>query len=327
MLFVEQRLKFSIDFHQFERLLSHVSQFVNISIEINSLEGKTLVCTHGHSNGVGCNKQGAEPVRCHAESFNISRQIEKSGKTVVQKCYENIDIIGIPLKCNKDIVGILFACASTDNGNMSNKAIEFLEEIANRISNEILNQFEINDVTQELSDKYEELNLIYDIWENIGKLSNAEEAVKLIVEQSNEILTSRIVLVSIPSKHILELSYNDLDPLPIDINDKSLLEKIGRVIIDRLNSAYISPSHIVINNCCNDMQLANLFGIPFGILAVPVQLKGHVSGFMCIINFHPKKSFLTGDVKLATSLARQISMALTKLELYQNLKDFSWSMS
>jgi len=326
MFTIKERQKFDIDFHRFERLFSHISRLVNISVEINNLQGETMVCIPENHAGVSCNIQEVKHGRCCAESCNLSRQIEKSGETAMQKCHDHIDILGIPLHCNQVLVGILFACSRTDKGNMSNRVIEFLEEIANRITSEIQSQFETDNLSQELSDKYEELNLIYDIGEKLKGVAIAKEAVKFIIEESRETLDSNMVLASIFGKDIHETSYSCSAPLPIDINDKSLMEKIDRALIERFDSPDIPTEHIVLNDVCDDVPLARLFDIPMGMLAVPVKLKRSVIGFVCFINFDREKSFLTGDVRLAISIAEQMSLALTNAELYQNLKDFLLSV-
>ncbi len=322
MFSVEVKRKIDINFRRFERLLFHVSRLVNISIEIKNPEGKTIICAPENSGGVNCNKQGKEQRSCCAETTDMFQEIVESGRTAVQKCRYNIDIIGIPLKRNQELAGILFACKKTDNVNMNNPTIEFLEEIADRITSEIQAQFEIDNVAQELSDKYEELRLIYDIGRELGGISTVKEAIRFIVEESMETLNANMVLASIPGKDIQETSYDYPLPLPIDINDQSLMEKIDKVITKRFTSGDTHPAQIVFRNVCEDMELSDLFDAPMGMLAAPVKLKGVVSGFLCVINFNMKKSFQTGDVRLASSLAEQISLAVTNKELLQNLKDF-----
>jgi HD-GYP domain-containing protein (c-di-GMP phosphodiesterase class II) len=322
MFVVEQRQKLDIDFHQFERLLFHVSQIIHISLEIKNPEGETMVCSPRNSHGVSCNKQGEEPGICLAHSFNLYRQIEKSGKTSVQKCDGDNDIIGMPLTCNNDLAGILFACIKTDKSNMDNRVIAFLEEIANRISREMHSQFEIDRFTQELSNKYEELNLIYDIGRNLGGIGNANKTIQVIVEQSKETLNSNMALASIPTKDIYESSYSSTNTSPIKMHDKTSIENLNRVIIEKFASSDIDSSYIVLNDTSNDIQLSQLFDVPLSMMVVPIKLKGSVTGFLCIIRLDTANPFQTGDVQLALSLAQLISMALTNTELHQNLKDF-----
>lgn len=328
MIHLDQAQKYHIDFDRFEKLLYHVSRLVNLAVEIKDLNGESIVRTCKKSAGTDCDKQGGEPYRCHSESSSLFRRIERSGKSEVQKCCDSADIIGIPVRCrvNQDLAGILFACSRTGTGIINNEVKEFLEEMADRISCDIQSQTELHDFAQELSEKYEELNLIYDIGKNLVGTTNARKAITYIVEQAKEILYSDMVMTSIPGDAICEIHYSNGHSLPKDICDESRLKQIEEAVMKRLSSPEISPAHIVLNDVRNDEHLGHLIDVPMGLLAVPVRLKAAVAGFLCIINFDLNKSFQTGDVRLTASLAQQISLALTNAELYQDLKDFLLSV-
>jgi HD-GYP domain-containing protein (c-di-GMP phosphodiesterase class II) len=240
---------------------------------------------------------------------------------MLQTNCEDIEIIGIPLQCNKELVGILCACWRAGEGSMVNRAGAFLEEIANRISYEIQMQFETESMTKELSDRYEELNLVYDVGKELGKIDTSEEAVKFIVEHSQIALESDAALVSIPGRDILEIVCISPSGLPFDIHDKSLIAIIDEIIIKRLSSFDIYPAHIVLDAACDDKFPVELLNVSLEILAAPIKLKDSLNGMLCIINFETKNAFKTGDMSLLTSLAEQISMVITNAELYENLKD------
>ncbi|MBI5740465.1 MAG: HD domain-containing protein [Nitrospirae bacterium] len=326
MLLIEQKRTIDIDFQRFERLLHQIALLANVSVRIMSLKGKTLVSANGTSDALCCDKQATEPERCRAESFNLFRYIEKSGKPALKTCHENLVMAGIPLKCNQEIVAVLCSCMKSEEGDPVSGMAEFLDEIANRISSEIQGQYEADNITQELSDKYEELNLIYDFGRNLGKIVTNEEAIQFIARQSQETLGSDMVMVSIPGMNINEVYCDHPERLPFDIKDTPLTSKIGEVILEKFISPGMQPSHIIVNDACDDMQLSHLFDVPVAMLAIPFKLKGSVNGFLSVINFDSKKGFETGDMRLLTSLAEQMSMAITNAELYQNLRDFLLSV-
>lgn len=320
--------KYHIDFGRFEKLLRQVSIIVNLTIEIKANNGESMVRACNRPDGMGCDTQGGGSSRCHAESSSLFRRIEKSGKSEVQKCCDSVDIIGIPLicRCKQDMVGILFACSGTGAGNISNEVKEFLEELAERISGDIQNQTEIYEFTQELSEKYEELNLVYDIGKNLGGITSAHKAITYIAEQAKESLDSDMVMISVPGDLIYKIHDDKWHSLPKDMCDAFRLKEIEEAVKKRLTSPEISPAHIVLNDVRDDAHLAHLSDVPMGLLVLPVKLKGSVAGFLCIINFDMNRSFQTSDVSLTTSLAQQISLSLTNTELYQDMKDFMLSV-
>jgi len=320
MLLVEQKRTFHIDFQQFEKLLHHISLLANVSVRIMSLKGKNFLSADGNPDKVSCNKQTTGPERCRAESFNLFRYIEKSGKAALKTCHENLVMAGIPLKCNQETVAVLCGCMKSEEGDSGRETVEFLEEIANRISSEIQSQFDADNITQELSDKYEELNLIYDLGRNLGRIISTEEAVQFIAERTHESLNSDMSIISIPEMDINVANCGRTGALPLNINDRQMMRKIGEIVLEKFISD-TQPSHIIVNDDCDDMQLSYLFDVPVAMLAVPVRLKGSVNGFMGIINFNPKKAYQTGDMSLLTSLAAQMSMSITNAELYRNLRN------
>ena len=230
---VEQNRKYDIDFQGIERLLSHLSRLLDISIDIRSPEGETMMCGPDNSHGMSCRMKETATGKCFAESLHLSRQIESSGNMMVQTNCDDIEILGLPLQCNKEVVGILCACGRAGDGSMVYRAGAFLKEIANRISYEIQMQFETDSLTKELSNRYEELNLIYDVGKELGKIDTSEEAVKFIVEHSQIALESDAALVSIPGRDILEIVCSSPSRVPFDIHDKSLIAIIDEIIIKR----------------------------------------------------------------------------------------------
>ncbi len=315
----------TIDFQKYEQLLLHTSRIANISIELHNLRNEVVVSAPGNSNGKSCTARNAEPGQCCAECIDISHQIRMSGKTRMKTCHDNFTIISVPIKFKQQLAAILHVCARADNGDGYKGIDKFLEEIAARITQEIEKEDEINNLATELSAKYEELSLIYDIGRTLGGISTAVEAIKFIVAQSKDTFDADLVLASIPKNHIFEISDGYPSPAPVDFSDKILMKKLDDLFLEKLSAAE-SDASIVINDVSADRQLHSLINAPLGLLAVPVKLKGEVAGFLCIINVDTQNPFETGDVKLARSLAEQISLSLTNAELYQNLKDFLLSV-
>jgi putative nucleotidyltransferase with HDIG domain len=321
MQLVEQRQNFDIDFEGFERLLSHLCQLLDISINIKSPEGETLIGGHNNAHAISCRMKEAVTGTCGAEGLHLFRQIESSGKTTLQTQCDNIEIMGIPLQCNKELVGILCACWKAGEGTMVHRAGALLEEIAGRISYEIQMQFEAESLTKELSEKYEELNLIYDIAKKLGEVTTSQEAIDFIIEQSQIALETDATLVSIPDRDILQLICSSPSGLPIDVHDKSVIAKIDEIIIGKLSSHDSQPIHIILDGTGDYELPPDLLHVSLDILAAPITVKASFAGILYLINFNTKKAFRTGDMRLLASLAKQISMVVTNTELYKNLKD------
>ncbi len=322
MHIVEKSRKFDIDLQGIDRLLYHLSRLLDISIDIKSPEGDTMMCGHDNSHGMSCRMMEAIPGKCGAEILNLFQRLKTSGNMMVQANCDDIEIIGFPLQCNKELVGILCACSPAHEGSMPNRAGAFLEEVANRISCEIQAQFETENLANELSNRYEEINLLYEVGKKLGKIDTNEHSIKFIIEHLQNAIEPDVVLVSLPGKDIFEIVCSSPSSVPFDIHDNSLIAIIDEIIIKRVSFSDIHPAHIFLDAACDDSFPAELHNVSLDILAAPIKLKDSLDGILCIINFETKNAFETGDMSLLTSLAEQISLVLTNAELYENLKDF-----
>ena len=324
MLQVDKRQKSYIDYDRFEKLLSHLSRIVHLDIDVMDRNGESLVQACKESFGKACSKKEGEPYLCQGECALLFQVVKMSGNAELRKCHDNTDIIGIPVICGSDqhMEGMLIACSKVATGSIKHEVKEFLEELALRISSDIQNQIEICECTIELSERYEELNLIYDIGEKLGEACNLQESITHIIEEAKDTFCADMVLTSIPGDILFGINYENGVSLPKDICNKSFLNRTNAVINNKLRSESTGYGNIVSNDISSDKHLAQIIDSPMTLLAVPINLKGEISGFLSIINFDQKKSFHTGDVRLVEALAHQISLALTNAELYDDLKNF-----
>jgi HD-GYP domain-containing protein (c-di-GMP phosphodiesterase class II) len=318
----EQTKNVTIDLQGIKRLLYHLSLLLDISIDVKSPDGETMLGGPESSMGTYCSIREAAEGTCSADSLHLIRQLETSGRMLQKKC-DGIEIIGIPLKCNKELIGILCACRRADEGSMVKRAGPFLEEIAHRISCEIQSQFEAESLADELSHRYEELSLVYDVGKELGKLDSSEESIKFIIENLQKALEPDMAVISIPGRDVLEIQCSSPSGLPIDIHDRPLISKIDKIFVRKLSSPELHPAHLVLDGTCDSTFPVDLQTVSLEVLGAPVKLNKSAVGMLYIINFfETKKTFQTGDMRLLISLAEQVSMIITSAELYQNLKDF-----
>jgi putative nucleotidyltransferase with HDIG domain len=306
------------DLTRFEPLLTQVSKAIGSPLVIKNLSGEVLVGTVG----VYCAKEGDERLRCREEHWKFSKEIATIQTTKVNTCYDGFKIVGVPLLCGTSIIGILSAYFPSDSWSENAPAVGLLEEVASLIAEQVYNQFEIDNMAQELSSRYEELNLIYDLGKKLGEVAEFDKTIQFIVEQAAETLNADIVLASIPKKEILEISGSSGDPLSSGLTNLSLLEQAQEVLLRKVTLAEDSPPHLVLGDIRTDAELKDISEKPMSLLAVPVKLMSDVSGFLCIMNSEPQFPFLTGDVRLVSSLGEQISFVVTNAQLYQDLKNF-----
>ena len=321
MHIIQKSQKFNIDAEGIGRLLLHITRLLDISADVKNTEGDTMLGSHGSSHGVRCHMMEAASDKCSNELGNLIKQLSSAGNKVSQIQRDDFQFMGFPIHCNKELVGMLCSCWRSETGKTVLNPEALLKEIANRISFEIQARFETDNLTQELSNRYEELHLIYEIGKKLGKVDSIENTIKLIAEHSLGALESDVLIVSLPGRNILEIICSSPSSLPLDIHNPSVTAKIHELITERLSHSAIYPVHIVSDASCND-EFQMQHDISLEILAAPIKGKSSMEGIMYLINFRKEHAFETGDMSLLTSLSEQISLLITNKDLYDNLKDF-----
>lgn len=322
MNFENQTVHCETDFTKVSSLLIHLSRRINAVLQIHGVNGEVLFTTLG--SGWPMSKD--ELSRCHADLWSLSKQVEKSRKPAAKTCRNNAEILGVPLIGEIGKIGVLHAIVGSGGFDNKEDTMALLEDLASLITDQLYVQFELDSLAQELSIRYEELNLIYDLGKKLGEITSSENTIRFIVKKAMDTFASDMVLASIPSKRIFEVAYCSTDIPAIGLKDPFLADQIESIILKRLTFSHADPPHMFLQDVRQDPELGKWLDIPISLLAVPVKLKGHTSGFLSIILSDPTKSFQNGDVRLLTSLSEQISMMLTNVELYENLKQFLLSV-
>ncbi len=310
------------NFSGYEHFLCSLSSLLSISIEIKGLTGDSLVSTLG----ICCNQKGVELHKCREVHWNFCKEVIRLRKTLTRTCRHGLMMVGVPLPGAVGTAGVMLAYYQPDPHRETGEISRFLEEIGALITGRIVSEIEIDSLAQELSVRYEELNLIYDTGKKLGEIGKVDQTIHFIVEKTLETFDTEVALASIPSKDLFDVIALDPEDAPIVPDNSEPMALIDRHLLQRVTFADIDPPHVVITDVSKDPDLGRKFPDPFSLLAVPVKIAGNVVGYLGIAHSDRKRLFSTGDVRLLSSLAEQISIVATNDELYQNLKNFLLSV-
>ena len=174
---------------------------------------------------------------------------------------------------------------------------------------------ELDATVTELSNKYEELVLLYDVSESLGSLQNVYQLTDMIlkkaVEHSNAdngilfLLDKAKGVLSIKGMHGLDW----LDP-------KRYVIRIGHGVVGKVAMS----GHPVIENDLKDFEIKKKKPIT-AILCVPLKVKDEVIGVISVAHGRSGKIFTSVEQKLLSSLAGQAAVALENARLYQETKE------
>ncbi len=351
----QEKNRYKDYFKRFRGFLTQISDMTNTIVELRDTEGAILIegdqgsedregnirtdkgneTDHSHLR-VKVRKHGDECLR------GIIEKMKATGEQRVEVYYDSINAMGISFEEMPDISSMVLiayrpannnskfeirnskfvsAPEKSDKNGFDMKTVELLEEVTHIISDGYNNHFEINHMAQELSMRYEELNMVYDIGKRMDRFEYPVSNIELIVRDLKEIIGSDMVWVSVPIKEIDDIVLDNSPALPIEIDE--FKNKLGRVISDILEN---EADKIVMEDIRELSHLEGYFAAPISVIGIPVMVKYSMGGFFCAINIDSTKRFTTSDVRMTETIAEQISSIITTIELYQNLRDFLLSV-
>lgn len=173
-------------------------------------------------------------------------------------------------------------------------------------------QQEITSLTSELAGRYEELNLLYRVGDKLKISKDIRESLKDIIKEASYVLHGNSIILYIPGNEIFEYYSNG-----VKYPDNGLYDMANKMM-EMWSSArtYIGA---------NSLDEFKSYGFKskdwFKFIGITIKVKDEPKGILAALGNSQGKDYTTGDIKLLTLLAEQISIMITNNELYQNLRD------
>ena len=178
---------------------------------------------------------------------------------------------------------------------------EALEDVCASIADEFKTKSELNDMAGELSDRYEELHLVYAVDRQVRELTEGSDIFEGLLQSWAEHMDADVAAFVRPRDNLC-VSATNLSA-PIHNLDLVLVEMRG----DLYRFAHSSRQPVVINEA-DDPRRAYIFtDMPFKILCCPVFEGKSVVAIMVLINHQDKPDFRNSDRKLGEVLANHLS--------------------
>ena len=178
---------------------------------------------------------------------------------------------------------------------------EGLEDIAAAVADEARRQGELDSMAGELSDRYEELHLVYAIDRQIQGMDRGEDVFASLLESWAGHMDADVAAFIKPGDNLC-VSATNLSA-PIHNLDLVLVEMRG----DLYRFAHSSRQPIVMNEA-DDPRRAYIFtDMPFKILCCPVFQDKSVVAVLVLLNHADKPDFSNSDRKLGEVLANHLS--------------------
>jgi HD-GYP domain-containing protein (c-di-GMP phosphodiesterase class II) len=178
---------------------------------------------------------------------------------------------------------------------------EGLEDVATAIADECRLNGELDAMAGELSDRYEELHLVYAIDRQVQDMDSGQDVFGSLLESWADHMNADVAVFIKPGEGLC-VSATNLSA-PIHNLDLVLVEMRG----DLYRFAHSSRQPIVMNEQ-DDPRRAYIFtDMPFKILCCPVFQEKSVVAILVLLNHAHKPNFSNSDRKLGEVLANHLS--------------------
>lgn len=222
-------------------------------------------------------------------------------------------------------IGVLCALkiGKKSDENEKEKVFTFIQTMSYLVAENIYQNYEIKNLTEDLSLKFEELSLIYEISDNTNINSSISKSIEYIVRKSIDLVNPHFVVWA------MENEENQIFYLDDFSKDK-------KTAINRRNIDAVCKG---IKNMRNDMNLPltvnkigrykKLSGTSFddmNLLSVPVVSGDKSFGTLNFFKHDPKNFFLNDHLKLMETIAKSMANVIKNGELYQQIQNLLFNI-
>ncbi|MBD3309144.1 SpoIIE family protein phosphatase [candidate division KSB3 bacterium] len=246
----------------------------------------------------------------------------------------------IPLELHKEVAGYMVAVL--EPGDIEDEAAtRRVRLVADLLAEKAYAEYELENLTEELIEKYNEVNLLYDISDALGAVLDPNKVCQIIIEKAVEVVgveKASIMLYDsaqnclyIAASHGIELTEEALREIRVApgegvsgrvfISGKHLIveniEESSLPIDSHRERRYKKKSFISVP--VREYKKKSFLSVP--MVCSPKQTEKRVMGVMNMTDKRSSDMFTSGDLRLLTAIAMQAAMSLYNIQLIEEMKD------
>ena len=301
---------------QLQQLLERWVAILSFPLYIISLQGEVIV-----SVNIEEERQKAFP------HFHVKPEEQRVEWEDGRQVYERWKLLASPLHIHGETCGYVVMIANL----LINEEV-FLQQrlhlLAGIISEKAYSEYELQNLTEELIEKYNEVNLIYDISDALSAVLDPQKVCEVIIEKAVEVLgveRASIMLyddkrqrLRIRAAHGLQLSEEEVQNIEV---------APGEGISGKV---FASGEHLLVENieqmtrqerwaAGRKYATSSFLSVP--MICTPKQAEKKVMGVINMTDKKTEEMFTSGDLRLLTAVASQAAISLYNIQLIEEVKD------
>ena len=178
--------------------------------------------------------------------------------------------------------------------------VPLLKCVAECIEHEVAVDSELDEMTRELTERYEELNLVYHTEDQVNYFRQGREALQDLTQNCLDYLNVGLAVLNLKDKGMVIACSHQKEPVAnVPLVMSQLADKLYSWVQE-------SGETVVVNDMADPLAIRLLPGVPYKVLCCPVlDNSGEVAGILATVNNYAKADFANSDKNLMQVMARK----------------------
>jgi HD-GYP domain-containing protein (c-di-GMP phosphodiesterase class II) len=245
-------------------------------------------------------------------------------------------MFGAPIRYGQDVIGSVIAYDLSTHPVSQSKdrlfaekhdpeeAEAFLTDLTGLIEEAWANQKELEEMAEELSQSFDNLSLYARISSQLKLVKFSGPKLKSLVEELAETMSVDLAFIDMPNRP----EYNAVVDTT-GLSDKTSDQKrFAHSLIQAIppTAPSLGQDYFIVNDSTTTTGFKALHPKPYRFLVVKMGDDSHFDGCLGLVSFNMEEIFRQGELMLLQSMAKQVSVLLTNMDLYHELRHFVINM-
>jgi len=235
-------------------------------------------------------------------------------------CPAGLKAVRLPLEHQGDTVGWLHLCGPTPDDRPDRHG----QTIQSLVIDALNHQYEMDNLSSEILEKYEELNVLYDVGDSLHINMNREEICRLMLDKVQQVVGADrigVLLCSGADRTLQMVADSGYDPDFAGCRThREILVLAGHVAESGkallLDSRESCPPDLLERLIRNSHARSE----PWPILAAPIKRGQQMLGVLHTTHKVDNQTFTANDLKLVMAICSQAAVAISNLQMVEELK-------
>lgn len=270
-------------------------------------------------------KTGQLPPECLSwkEGYKIEPDSPVVSQCATGDCPFSKGQVCVPIEAQGYVVGYVLSCSDDDRDRATREITSKL--VSDSVAREVYSEFELNSLSTEILDRYEEINLLYDIGETLGAVFDVDTIYKIVLEKGREVIGARkawIIMLDREGENLHLAAAEGLSEEETTRLGVSVGEGICGKVAEEGRPLLIEEAEQLPPGLQQEKDISEIEPfVSFPMMCVPLKVKERVLGAINMSEKRSQQMFTAGDLKLLSAIASQAAISIYNSQLVEELKE------